>query len=47
VTQANGCVFEMILKDTHTCEHHPERFDAWTRIAREEMQDMAGDPPSP
>lgn len=25
---------ELILKDTHTCEHHPERFDEWTRIAR-------------
>lgn len=32
---ARGCVLEMILKDTHTCEHHPERFDAWTRIVRE------------
>ena len=30
-----NCVVEMILKDTHTCEHHPERFDEWTRIARE------------
>ena len=30
-----GCVVEMILKDTHTCEHHPERFDQWTQIARE------------
>jgi len=29
------CVVEMILKDTHTCEHHPERFTLWTRIARE------------
>ena len=34
--QRHGCVLEMILKDTHTCEHHPERFDRWTRIAREE-----------
>jgi hypothetical protein len=25
----------MILKDTHTCEHRPERFDQWSRIARE------------
>jgi hypothetical protein len=32
----HGCVLEMILKDTHTCEHHPERFDRWTRIAMEE-----------
>ncbi len=28
------CVTEVILKDTHTCENHPERFDEWTRIAR-------------
>jgi hypothetical protein len=32
---ANGCTLEMILKDTHTCEHHPERFTRWTEIARE------------
>jgi hypothetical protein len=36
--RANGCVLEMILKDTHTCEGHPERFDEWTRIAREEIE---------
>jgi hypothetical protein len=34
----NGCVLEMILKDTHTCEHHPERFDRWTQIAREVIE---------
>jgi len=28
-------VVEMILKDTHTCEHHPERFTRWTDIAQE------------
>ena len=22
-------------KDTHTCEHHSERFDRWLAIARE------------
>lgn len=37
VAQAHGCVLEMILKDTHTCEHHPERFDRWMQIAREEV----------
>jgi len=37
VAQKHGCVLEMILKDTHTCEHHPERFDRWTQIAREEV----------
>jgi hypothetical protein len=35
--QMHDCVLEMILKDTHTCEHHPERFDRWTQIAREEV----------
>ncbi|MBE0698021.1 MAG: hypothetical protein IH586_13950, partial [Anaerolineaceae bacterium] len=35
--KTNGCVLEIILKDTHTCEFHPERFDQWTRIAREEI----------
>jgi len=29
------CVVEMILKDTHTCERHPERFTLWTQIARD------------
>jgi hypothetical protein len=33
VTKA--CVLEMILKDTHTCEGHPERFSQWSRIARQ------------
>ena len=30
-----GCVIEMILKDTHTCESHPERFTRWAEIAQE------------
>jgi hypothetical protein len=29
------CVIEMILKDTHTCENHPERFTQWGDIAQE------------
>ena len=33
-----GCILEIILKDTHTCEGHPERFDRWCRIAREEVE---------
>jgi hypothetical protein len=40
VAAENGCVLEMILKDTHTCEHHPERFDEWTRVAREVIDAM-------
>lgn len=35
VDVAKDCVLEMVLKDTHTCQHHPERFDQWTQIARE------------
>lgn len=31
----NRCVLEMILKDTHTVENHPERMDKWTEIARQ------------
>jgi hypothetical protein len=38
----NQCVLEIILKDTHTCEGHPERFDIWTRICREEISKSAG-----
>jgi hypothetical protein len=38
VAKANGCVLEMILKDTSTCENHPERFEQWTRIAREVVE---------
>lgn len=34
-----NCVIEMILKDTHTCEYRPERFDRWTAIARELVED--------
>ncbi len=32
-----GTVLEIILKDTHTCDGRPERFDRWTRICREEI----------
>jgi hypothetical protein len=42
---ARGAVLEIILKDTHTCDHQPQRLDRWLRIAREEVQremDRAG-----
>ncbi len=42
VTQRHGCVMEMVLKDTHTCEYRPERFDRWLAIAREERQAVWG-----
>lgn len=34
-TRRFGCVVELVLKDTHTCENRPERFTRWTEIARE------------
>lgn len=41
---ARGCVLEIILKDTHTCNNDPSRFDQWTAIVREliEQQTMVG-----
>lgn len=30
-----GLVMEIALKDTHTCDNHPERFTQWVEIARE------------
>ncbi len=38
ICQENGCVLEMILKDTHTCRHQPERFERWIEIAQELSQ---------
>jgi hypothetical protein len=36
---ARGCVLEMILKDTHTCNSEPERFDLWNRVVREVIEE--------
>jgi len=38
----HGCPLEITIKDTHTCNHQPWRFDEWTRIAREECLRAAG-----
>jgi hypothetical protein len=37
LARRNDCVLEIILKDTHTCEHQPERFDRWLETARQEI----------
>ncbi|NUP99520.1 MAG: hypothetical protein HUU35_06665 [Armatimonadetes bacterium] len=42
IDATEGCVLEIILKDTHTCERRPERFDAWTRICRELVDRKSG-----
>jgi hypothetical protein len=39
--KTRGCVMEMILKDTHTCGHKPERMSEWVRIASEECDRFA------
>lgn len=36
IAREHGCVLEIIIKDTHTCNHQPQRFDEWCRIAMEE-----------
>ena len=46
VADGHGCVLEMILKDTHTCEQQPDRFDEWTRIAREVILEETGRSPN-
>lgn len=42
VANKHGCILEIILKDTHTCEHHPERFDQWTQIGKEIIMNEFG-----
>jgi len=32
IAATQGCVVEIILKDTHTCDHQPERFTQWTEV---------------
>ena len=40
VGKKNGCKIEIILKDTHTCENHPERFIQWLEAAREAIDEI-------
>ena len=35
---AGRCVVEMVRKDAHACNHHPERLTEWVKIAREEAE---------
>ena len=39
--KTRGCVMEMVMKDTHTCNHQPRRMTDWVRIAREEAEQFA------
>jgi hypothetical protein len=38
IAREHGCTLEIVIKDTHTCNNQPERFDEWTKIAMEEAQ---------
>jgi hypothetical protein len=41
IAKEHGNVLEIVLKDTHTCNHEPWRFDEWLKIAREEIMRSA------
>ncbi len=41
LAREHGNVLEIILKDTHTCEHHPKRFERWSQICRELIADFS------
>jgi len=36
IAREHGCALDIIIKDTHTCNHQPWRFDEWCKIAKEE-----------
>ncbi len=38
---SDGCIVEIVLKDTHTCNNEPRRFDQWVSIAQEEATRFA------
>lgn len=35
IQKAKGGILELVLRDTHTCRHQPERFTRWIALARE------------
>jgi hypothetical protein len=40
-TRAHGCPVEILMKDLHTCNGHPERMWDWTRVAVEVAEEFA------
>lgn len=40
--KTRGCVVEMVMKDTHTCNNQPQRMKDWVRIAKEEAERFGG-----
>jgi hypothetical protein len=42
IAAEHGCVIEVVLKDTHTCNGDPQRFDRWAQIALSQVAESAG-----
>ena len=38
--RTRGCVTDIIMKDTHTCNHEPRRLQDWVRIAMETAREF-------
>jgi len=39
--RTRGCVVELVMKDTHTCNRDPRRLADWVRIAKQEADAFA------
>jgi len=39
--RTRGCVTDIIMKDTHTCNGQPERLSEWVQIALDVAQQFA------
>ncbi|MGI5816919.1 MAG: hypothetical protein ACOX9R_02360 [Armatimonadota bacterium] len=37
IASEHGCAVEIVMRTTHTCNNHPERFDRYARMAMEEV----------
>lgn len=42
IASEHGCVIEVVIRTTHTCNNEPERFDRCARVAMEESLRAAG-----
>lgn len=38
IEKTKDCVFEMVMKDVHTCRNQPHRLSEWVKIAKEEAE---------
>jgi len=42
ICKQHDCQLEIILKDTHSCEQKPERFDRWSELCQEAIDSVWG-----